>query len=88
MKEFEEKQAPRALKRGLSLGAMFFFVAGVSAGVLYGSVGLGVLLFALGAVLFALRGYLNTGDRAVSGVLIFVALVAVGIQAVRYFLGP
>jgi hypothetical protein len=88
MKEFEEKRAPRPLKRGLSLGAMLFFVGGVSAGVIYGSVPLGVLLFALGAVLFALRGYLNTGDRAVSGVLIFVALVAVGIQAVLYFLGP
>lgn len=87
MKEFEEKQAPRPLKRGLSLGAMFFFVGGVIAGVVYGSVGLGVMIFALGTVLFALRGYLNTGDRAVSGVLIFVALVAVGIQAVRYFLG-
>lgn len=87
MKEFEEKRAPRPLKRVLSLGAMLFFVGGVSAGV-YGSVPLGVLLFALGAVLFALRGYLNTGDRAVSGVLIFVALVAVGTQAVLYFLGP
>jgi non-specific serine/threonine protein kinase len=32
------------------------------------------LLFDLGAILFALRGYLNTGDKAVAGALIFVAL--------------
>jgi hypothetical protein len=88
MKEFEEKRAPRPLKRGLSLGAMLFFVGGVFTGVFYGSVSLGVLLFALGAVLFALRGYLNTGDRAVAGVLIFVAVTAVGTQVILYFLGP
>jgi hypothetical protein len=49
---------------------------------------LGVLLFALGAILFAVRGYLNTGDKAVTGALIFVALVAIGIEAIVYFLGP
>ena len=49
---------------------------------------LGVLLFALGAILFAVRGYLNTGDKAVAGALIFVALVATGIEAIVYFLGP
>ena len=48
----------------------------------------GVLLFALGAVLFAVRGYLNTGDRAVAWALIFVALVAIGIEAIVYFMGP
>jgi hypothetical protein len=52
------------------------------------SVLLGVLLFALGAILFAIRGYLNTGDKAVAGALIFVALVAIGIEAIVYFLGP
>lgn len=88
MREFEEKRAPRPLKRGLSVGAVVFFVGGVLAGALYGSLSLGVLLFAAGTVLFALRGYLNTGDKATTGVLIFVALVAVGIQAVLYFLGP
>jgi hypothetical protein len=51
-------------------------------------VSVGVLLFALGAIFFAVRGYLNTGDKAVTGALIFVALVAIGIQAVVYFLGP
>ena len=52
------------------------------------SVLLGVLLFALGAILFAVRGYLNTGDKAVAGALIFVAFVAIGIEAIVYFLGP
>ena len=56
---------------------------GFFAGVVLGSVPLGVLLFALGAILFAVRGYLNTGDKAVAGTLIFVALVAI-----VYFLGP
>ena len=32
--------------------------------------------------------YLNTGDKAVAGTLIFVALVAISIQAVVYLLGP
>jgi hypothetical protein len=35
------------------------------------------LLFALGTILFAIRGYLNTGDKAVTGALIFIALVAI-----------
>jgi hypothetical protein len=47
-----------------------------------------VLLFALGAILFAIRGYLNIGDKAVAGALIFVAVVAIGIEAIVYFLGP
>jgi hypothetical protein len=49
---------------------------------------LGVRLFALGSMLFAVRGYLNTGDKVVAGALIFVAVVAIGIEAVVYFLGP
>jgi hypothetical protein len=48
----------------------------------------GVLLFALGTILFAVRGYLNTSDKAVAGALIFVALVAIGIEAIVYLLGP
>jgi hypothetical protein len=52
------------------------------------SVLLGVLVFALGAILFAIRGYLNTGDKAVAGALIFVALVAIGIEAIVSFIGP
>ena len=64
------------------------FVTGFLMGVVLRSVLLGVLLFALGAILFAIRGYLNTGDKAVAGALIFVALVAIGLEAIVYFLGP
>jgi hypothetical protein len=42
----------------------------------------------LGGILFAVRGYLNTSDKAVAGALIFVAVVAIGIEAIVYFLGP
>jgi hypothetical protein len=88
MREFEEKRIPRPVKLGLALGAALFFVVGLLAGLLLQLVSLGVLLFALGAILFAVRGYLNTGDKVVAGTLIFVAVVAVGIQAVVYLLGP
>ncbi len=88
MREFEEKRVPRQVKLGLALGAALFFVVGLFVGLLLQQVSLGVLLFALGAILFAVRGYLNTGDKVVAGALIFVAVVAVGIQAVVYFLGP
>jgi hypothetical protein len=57
-------------------------------GVVLRSVLLGVLLFALGAILFAVRGYLNTSDKAVAGALIFVSLAAIGIEAIIYFIGP
>jgi hypothetical protein len=66
-----------------ALRAVGFFV-----GVVLRSVLLGVLLFALGAILFAIRGYLNTGDKAVAGALIFISLVAIGIEAIVYFIGP
>jgi hypothetical protein len=88
MREFDEKPVPRWLKLGLGLGSGLLFVAGLLLGFLFREVMLGVLLFALGAILFAVRGYLNTGDKAVTGVLIFVALVAMGIEAIVYFLGP
>jgi hypothetical protein len=42
----------------------------------------------LGGILFAVRGYLNTSDKAVAGALIFVSLVAIGIEAIVYFIGP
>lgn len=64
------------------------FASGLFVGVVLRSLLFGVLLFALGGILFAIRGYLNTGDKAVAGALIFVALVAIGIEAVVYFLGP
>ena len=88
MREFEEKPVPRWVKLGLSLAAGLLFVAGLLVGLLLREVMLGVLLFALGAILVAIRGYLNTGDKAVSGALIFVALVAIGIEAIVYFLAP
>ena len=70
------------------MGSGLLFVTGLFLGVVLRNVLLGVLLFALGAILFAVRGYLNTGDKAVAGALIFVALVAIGIEAIVYFLGP
>jgi hypothetical protein len=88
MQEFEERQAPRWVKLGLSAGSGLLFATGFFVGVVLRSVLLGVLLFAMGAILFAVRGYLNTGDRAVAGALIFVALVAIGIEAIVYFVGP
>jgi hypothetical protein len=72
----------------LSVGTGLLFATGLFVGVVLRSVLLGVLLFALGAILFAVRGYLNTGDKAVAGALIFVALVAIGIEAIVYILGP
>jgi hypothetical protein len=72
----------------LSVGSGLLFATGLFVGVVLRNVLLGVLLFALGAILFAVRGYLNTGDKAVAGALIFVAVVAIGIETVIYFLGP
>ena len=76
------------MKLGLSVGSGLLFATGLFVGAVLRSVLLGVLLFAVGAILFAIRGYLNTGDKAVAGALIFVALVAIGIKAIVYFLGP
>jgi hypothetical protein len=72
----------------LSVGSGLLFATGLFVGLVLRSVLLGVQLFALGGILFAIRGYLNTGDKAVAGALIFVALVAIGIEAVVYFFGP
>ena len=88
MREFEEKPVPRWVKLGLSLGAGLLFVAGLLVGFLLREVMLGVYLFALGAIPVAIRGYLITGDKAVTGALIFVALVAIGIETIVYFLAP
>jgi hypothetical protein len=70
------------------VGSGLLLAAGFFVGVVLRSVLVGVLLFALGAILFAVRGYLNTGDKAVARALIFVALVAIGIEAIVYFMGP
>jgi hypothetical protein len=72
------------MKWSLSAGTAVLLATGFFVGVVLR----GMLLFALGAVLFAVRGYLNTGDKAVAGALIFVALVAIGIEAIAYLLGP
>jgi hypothetical protein len=88
MREFEESHAPRWVKLSLSAGSGLLLATGLFVGMVLRSVLLGVLLFALGAILFAIRGYLNTGDKAVAGALIFVTLVAIGIETVIYFLGP
>ena len=72
----------------MSVGSGLLFASGFFVGVVLRSVLLGILLFALGAILFAIRGYLNTGDKAVAGALIFVSLVAIGIEAIVYFIGP
>jgi hypothetical protein len=76
------------VKLGLSVGSGLLFATGLFVGVVLRNVLLGVLLFALGAIFFAVRGYLNTGDKVVAGALIFVALVAIGIETVIYLLGP
>jgi hypothetical protein len=86
VREFEERHAPRWVKSSLSVGTVVLLATGFFVGVVLRSMLLGVLLFALGAILFAVRGYLNTGDKAVAGALIFVALVAIGIEAIVYFL--
>ena len=72
----------------MSLGSALLLATGFFVGVVLRSVLLGVLLFALGAILFAVRGYLNTGDKAVAGALIFVSLVGICIEAIVYILGP
>ena len=88
MEGSEYQRPPRWIRIGLGIGAALLFLAGLSVGFLLRELILGVLLFAFGAILFALRGYLETGEKVLAGALIFVALVAVGIEAVVYFLGP
>jgi hypothetical protein len=72
----------------LNAGSGLLLASGFFVGVVLRSVLVGVLVFALGAILFAVRGYLNTGDKVVAGALIFVTLVAIGIETIVYFLGP
>ena len=75
------------MKSSLSVGTVVLLATGFFVGMVLRGVLVGVLLFAFGAILFAVRGYLNTGDKAVAGALIFVAVVAIGIEAIVYFLG-
>lgn len=86
MAEPKERRAPRRLKLLLGVGSALLLLAGLFVGLLLREQALGVLLFALGTMLFAMRGYLETGDKVVAGALIFIALVAIGIEAVLHFL--
>jgi hypothetical protein len=88
MREPEERSALRRAKLGLGAGSAVLFLVGLFAGLLAMELTMGVLLFALGTMLFAVRGYMETGDKVLAGVLIFVASVAIGIDAIVYFLGP
>jgi hypothetical protein len=67
---FEERQALRWVKFGLSVGSGLLFASGFVLGVVLRNVLVGVLLFGLGVILFAMRGYLNTGDKVVAGALL------------------
>jgi hypothetical protein len=88
MGEPKGRRTPRRAKLVLGVGSALLLLSGLLVGFLLRELMLGVLLFALGTMLFALRGYLETGEKVVSGTLIFIAFVAIGIEAVVYFLGP
>jgi hypothetical protein len=60
----------------MSTGSGLQLATGFFVGVVLRSMLVGVLLFTLGIILFAVRGYLNTGDKVVAGALIFAALLA------------
>ncbi len=86
MGEPEERRAPRRAKPVLGVGSALLLLGGLFVGLLLREQALGVLLFASGTMLFAMRGYLETGEKVVAGALIFIALVAIGIEAVLHFL--
>ncbi len=88
MSESEKRRSPPRAKLGLGVGAAVLFLVGLFVGLLAMELTIGVLLFALGTILFAVRGYMETGDKVLAGALIFIALVAIGIEAIVYFLGP
>ncbi|MDN5696994.1 MAG: hypothetical protein L0G70_03340 [Rubrobacter sp.] len=82
-----DSDANKRLKSALNAGIALFVLAGLAVGALW-EIFFGTALFAVGVVLLAVRGYVVSGDRAVTGVLIFVAFAAVAIQAIEYFLAP
>jgi hypothetical protein len=88
MRESKERRSPPRAKLSLGVGAAVLFLVGVFVGLLAMELTVGVLLFALGTILFAVRGYMETGDKVLAGVLIFIALAAIGIESIVYFLGP
>jgi hypothetical protein len=75
-------------RQSLGLAAGLLLLLGPLVSLLAGSIAPGIVTFALGAVLFAVWGYRNAKDKVVAGALIFVAAVAVAMQAVVYLLGP
>ena len=88
MRESNEGRSLSRAKLSLGVGAAVLFLVSLFVGLLAMELTVGVLLFALGIILFAVRGYLETGDKVLAGALIFIALVAIGIEAILYFLGP
>ncbi len=73
MEKSEKRLASRWVRLSLGVGSALLLLAGLLVGFLVRGVLLGVLLFALGAILFALRSYLEVGEKVVAGALIFVA---------------
>ena len=67
MTEPKERRAPHWAKLGVSIGSALLLLSGPAVGLLLRNVMLGVLLFALGGILLALRGYFETGDKLVAG---------------------
>jgi hypothetical protein len=86
--EPEDRRLLSRARLSLGVGAAVLFLVGLFAGLLAMELTVGVLLFALVTMLFAVRGYMETGDKILAGALIFIALVAIGIEAIVYFLGP
>ncbi len=78
MREPKERRAPHRATLGLSIGSALLLLSGSSVGLLLEDVMLGVLLFALGSILLALRGHLETGGKVVAGTVILIALVSWG----------
>ena len=87
MEETDKRRPSRWVRLSLGVGSALLLLAGLLVGFLLREVLLGVLLSALGTILFALRGYLEGGEKVLAGVLVFEALVAIGIEAVIYLLG-
>ena len=88
MRESEERRSLPQAKLSLGVGAAVLFLAGLFVGLLAMELTVGLLLFALGTILFAVHGYMETRDKVLAGALIFIALVAIGIEAILYLLGP
>ncbi len=80
------RPTPGEAALGRGIGAAFLW--GLFVGLVLSEMILGALLLALGTMLFVVRGYIETGEKVLTGALVFIALVPIGIEAVVYFLGP